>query len=208
MNKSRWDERYGTEDYVFGTEPNGFLVEALAGLTATKGGVPGRALCIADGEGRNSVYLAGLGYQVTAMDASAMGMEKARRLAAARGVWVATEVADLVDFDFGSESWDLVVSIFCHLPPELRRDVHRRVVEALRPGGAFVLESYTPDQLAYGTGGPPTAELMMREADARSELVGLDLIVAREIVRDVVEGRGHTGTAAVLQLVGLKPPLE
>lgn len=198
MNTNRWDERYGGKEYFFGTEPNGFLA-----TTAPE--VPrGKALCIADGEGRNSVYLAELGFTVTAMDASRGGMEKARRLASERGVTIDTVVADLADFAFGTGAWKLVVSVFCHLPKQLRADVHRRVVEALEPGGVFVLEAYTPDQLAYGTGGPPVAELLAHRDELEAELSGLEFAVSRETERDVIEGRGHWGKAAVVQILGKK----
>jgi len=196
---ARWDERYSGDDYHFGTEPNGFVVEAAA-LVA-----PGRALCIADGEGRNSVYLAQHGHEVTSMDASAVGMRKAERLAAERGVRITTRVADLRAFDFGAEEWDLIVSIFVHLPPEFRRDVHRRAVAALRPGGAFLLEAYTPEQLNYRTGGPSTPERLMRLEDLKVDLEGTDLEIARERVRHVAEGRGHDGHAAVVQVLARKP---
>ncbi len=184
---------------MFGTEANGFLAEVSGRFTA------GRALCIADGEGRNSVYLAEQGHEVSAMDASVVGMRKANRLADDRGVKIETEVADLAHYDFGVETWDLIVSIFCHLPSEMRRDVHRRAAAGLRHGGVFLLEAYTPDQLAYGTGGPPTVNLLMTLADLREDFAGLDIEIGREIVRDVVEGRGHSGRAAVVQLLVRKP---
>ncbi len=196
---SRWDERYSGDEYVFGTEPNDFLASVAPRLER------GRALCIADGEGRNSVYLAELGFRVTAMDASAVGMQKATRLALERNVQLTTVVADLRDYAFGHERWDLIVSVFCHLPPALRRDVYRRAVDGLRPGGAIVVEAYTPRQLEYRTGGPSSEELLVRLDDLRADLEGLRLETARETVRPVVEGRGHRGEAAVVQVVGLKP---
>ncbi len=198
-HKNRWDERYATDDYVFGTDPNLFLAEVAPRLRV------GRALCIADGEGRNSVFLAERGFTVTAMDASAVGMQKATRLAMARNVGMTTQVADLESYDFGDARWDVIVSIFCHLPPELRRRVHARVTAALLPGGAFVLEAYTPRQIEYATGGPSDATLLVTVDDLRPELAGLDLQIAREVVRDVVEGRGHTGRASVVQILAVKP---
>ena len=195
---NRWDERYAHDHYHFGTEPNGFLADVSGRLT------PGRALCIADGEGRNSVSLAEQGHTVSAMDASVVGMRKANRLAAERGVEIETEVADLTEYEFGVERWDLIVSIFCHLPPDLRRDVHRRAVVGLRPGGAILLEAYTPDQLRYGTGGPPVRDLLMTLEDLREDFAGLDIEIGREIVRDVVEGSGHRGEAAVVQVLARK----
>jgi hypothetical protein len=114
--------------------------------------------------------------------------------------------ADLAAFDLGVERWDGVVSIWCHLPPALRAQVYRGVVAALRPGGVLLLEAYTPEQLSYRTGGPPTVELLLSLAQARAELAGLDFIEATERVREVHEGKCHDGTSAVLQLVARKPP--
>lgn len=196
--RSRWDDRYDGEEFFFGTEPNDFLTEVAPRLPG------GRTLCIADGEGRNSVFLAEAGHRVTAMDASVVGMGKAGALAAERGVELATVVADLREFDFGHGRWDAIVSIFCHMPPDLRRDVHARAVQGLAPGGAFVLEAYTPDQLAYRTGGPPVAELLMTEADLRADLAGLSFEVLTGRLRTVREGRGHDGPSAVVQVLGWK----
>ena len=195
----RWDERYSDDEYLFGTEPNYFLKNVEPDLPT------GRALCYGDGEGRNGVFLARRGYEVTSMDASQVGMEKARRLAHESGVELATVVADLREFDFGHEKWDVIVSVFVHLFPDLRRRVHHRVVEALLPGGALVLEAYTPEQLRYRTGGPPREELLMTLPALEEDLRGLDLEVGRELVRDVVEGRGHNGKAAVVQVLARKP---
>lgn len=196
--RSRWDDRYAGEEFFFGTEANDFLKEVAPRLPV------GRTLCIADGEGRNSVFLAEAGHDVTAMDASAVGMRKAAVLAAERGVELATVVADLREFDFARERWDAIVSIYCHMPPDLRRDVHARAVEALAPGGALVLEAYTPQQLAYRTGGPPVRELLMTEADLRADLAGLSFEVLTERLRTVREGRGHDGASAVVQVLGWK----
>ncbi|MCH8503323.1 MAG: class I SAM-dependent methyltransferase [Ectothiorhodospiraceae bacterium] len=195
-----WDERYDSEDYVYGTEPNAFLAAKAGRIPAG-----GRVLTLAEGEGRNAVFLAERGFRVTGVDASAVGLKKAARLARERGVNVTLEVRDLARADLGEDSWDGVVCIFAHLPPELRRDTHRRVVRALKPGGVLVLEAYTPDQLGRGTGGPPSAELMMTADTLRQEFEGLEIELLRECEREVVEGRGHTGTGAVVQLVARKP---
>lgn len=165
-------------------------------------------LCLAEGQGRNAVFLAGLGHRVTAVDRSPVGLEGARRLAAERDVEVETVVADLADFDLGDARWDAIVSVFAHLPPELRRDVHARVVRALRPGGLFVLEAYTPRQLDYGTGGPPDPALLVTLEALRTELAGLDVEHGVEREREVVEGAKHTGLAHVVQFVARRPAAE
>ncbi len=194
-----WDERYQTEDFVYGKEPNGFLREASRALTQA------RVLSLGEGEGRNAVFLAEQGHQVTAVDASAVGLDKAQRLATERGVAIKTEVADLAEYRMGKESWDAIVSVFCHLPKEIRAELHKKAVAALAPGGLFILEGYTPAQLAFGTGGPPLKELLMCLADLKQELAGLEFEYALETEREVIEGSLHTGRAAVVQLIARKP---
>ena len=191
-----WDQRYASPDYVYGTQPNEFLAETIRGLNGGR-----RAFCLAEGEGRNAVFLARQGYEVHAVDASAVGLAKAERLSRERGVHIVTEVNNLNGYRIHPRAWDLIVSIFCHLPAPVRQTLHREVVAGLRPGGHFVLEAYTPAQLALGTGGPPHAALMMTLAALREELDGLHFELAREVERKVHEGRLHTGRGAVVQVV-------
>jgi SAM-dependent methyltransferase len=194
----RWDERYDTPDYIFGTEPNQFLSSVVERLP------PGRALCLGEGEGRNATFLASRGCDVTAVDASAVGLAKAEALAASRGASLRTIAKDLEDYTIEEEAWDVVVSIFVHLPPTLRRRVHEEIVRGLRPGGAFVLEAFTPDQLELATRAPPHE--MLTHVDVLSEeLRGLDMEIAREVRRDLREGSRHNGISAVVQLFGFRP---
>lgn len=193
--KQRWEERYGDTTYLYGTEPNRFLSEAVAEIPT------GRVLCLADGEGRNGVYLATLGHRVTSVDLTEAGMAKADRLAADSGVEITTVIADLADYDLGNQQWDLIVSIFAHTPPTTRRQLHRNVASALTPGGRLVLEAYTPDQIGRGTGGPPNPELTMTLDGLRDELVDMEIDHGVETVRFVGEGRGHTGDGAVVQVI-------
>jgi hypothetical protein len=195
-----WDARYSAPGYAYGTEPNGFLASVATRIPA------GPVLCLAEGEGRNAVYLAGLGHPVTMVERSAAGVAKARALAAARGVTIDAVAADLAEYAIAPGTWSGIVAIFAHLPPALRARVHRGVVAGLAPGGAYVLEAYTPDQIALGTGGPRTPELLMTAEALRGELAGLDCEILREVERDVREGSLHTGRAAVVQVVGRKPP--
>lgn len=192
-----WDQRYGAAGFAYGTEPNDFLVSVEDRLR-------GEVLCLGEGEGRNAVWLAGRGLAVTAVDLSAVGLAKAERLAAERGVVIDTVCADLSGFDLGESRWDAVVSIWCHLPAPLRADLHRRVVRALRPGGVFVLEAYTPAQLALGTGGPKDPSLLVDPEDLRVELAGLDLVRFEVVTREVHEGPYHDGTSAVVRALGVR----
>ena len=194
-----WDERYGKDALVYGDAPNDFLVEQAGLLNG------GNCLCLAEGQGRNAVWLAAQGLEVTAVDQSGVGMEKAQNLAETRGVQISTQVADLADYDLGHERWDNIVSIFGHLPSALRRDVHRRIVEALRPGGVFLLEAYTPDQLqTSGVGGPPDADMLPTLRDLTEELADLEVLIGHEIVRQSHEGDFHKGESAVVQFVARK----
>jgi SAM-dependent methyltransferase len=194
-----WDQRYQENKPAYGEAANDFLVEQVGLLR------PGTCLCLAEGQGRNAVWIAEQGFAVTAMDQSSVGMAKAAELAAARGVALKTAVGDLADFDLGSGKWDNIVSIFGHLPGPLRRDVHRRVVEALRPGGIFLLEAFTPDQLATeGTGGPADPDMLLTIAKLKAELPELEVVFAREILRPVNEGDYHKGDCAVVQFIARK----
>lgn len=199
VKKDPWDERYGSADYFYGVEPNDFLREHAA---AVRRG--GRVLCLAEGEGRNAVHLAGLGLTVTAVDGSQSGLDKLARLAAERGVRVAAVRADLADYRIVPNSWDAIVSIWCHVPAELRRTLHRDCVAGLKPGGVFILEAYRPAQIERGTGGPSNPTLMPTAEALREELDGLSFEIRQELDRDVQEGRGHRGSSAVVQVLARK----
>jgi hypothetical protein len=151
------------------------------------------------------VFLAGTGRDTHSVDLTESGVAKTRRLAAERGVEVHAEVGDLAVHDIGADRWDAVVSIFAHMPPSVRRGLHARVVRSLRPGGVLLLEAYTPDQIGRGTGGPQLPEMTMTLADLRDELAGLEFVHAVETERDVVEGAGHTGVGAVVQVIARRP---
>ena len=195
-----WDQRYGEEGFAYGVEPNDFLREQVGAFA------PGAAvLCLAEGEGRNAVYLAERGCEVTAVDLSPVGLAKAEKFAAERGASITTVAADLSAYDLGEARWDGVVSVWAHVPPAVRGPLHRRVVRALKPGGVLLLEAYTPKQLEHGTGGPPKAELMMTLAGLREELAGLEIELGREVEREIHEGRYHDGMSATVQLLARKP---
>ncbi len=195
-----WDERFSVEGFAYGSEPNDFLKGVRPRLTQM-----GRALCLAEGEGRNAVYLAQQGFEeVVAMDSSRVGLEKATALAAERGVAsrLRTVVADLSDFVIEPNHYDAVVFIWCHLAEPLRTQVHRAAIASLKPGGAFILESYTPRQLQLKTGGPPSVDMLQRLEDL--DLSSLRVEIAHELDREVAEGRYHKGTSAVVQVFGIK----
>jgi SAM-dependent methyltransferase len=194
-----WDNRYDTDKYIFGTVPNAFLVRVTDQIPK------GRVLSIAEGEGRNGVYLAREGYDVTALDESAIALEKTGRLAKKHGVSIKTITADLAEYVIEENSWDAIIAIFCHLPPDLRQTVHRQVVLGLRKGGILVLEAYTPDQLNYDTGGPGDLQLLMKLDKLKEEFEGLNLIIGQEVLRDVVDGDQIVGKSAVVQILAKNP---
>lgn len=194
-----WDERYQADEYIFGTEPNDFLKANTDQLK------PGRVLCLADGEGRNGVYLAKLGFDVTAVDSSAVGLKKAQKLATESGVAIKTIQADLNDFVIEPNHWDNIISIFCHLPEPLRKKVHSGSAQGLSEGGVFLLEAYTVKQIDMpGTGGPPVPELMFSAEMLKQDFQTLEIIQALETERPVNEGSKHCGSSAVIQFIARK----
>ncbi|MDT8404592.1 class I SAM-dependent methyltransferase [Sulfuriflexus sp.] len=193
-----WNERFAETAHAYGTEPNDFLREWAGRVPA------GRVLCLAEGQGRNAVFMAEQGYAVTAVDASEVGLARARELAAERGVVIETCHADLNTFVIEPGQWQGVVSVFCHLPADVRQRVHASVVKGLAPGGVLILEAYTPAQIALNTGGPRDAALCMQLEELQQELAGLRFLHARETEREVVEGKYHYGKGAVVQIVAVK----
>lgn len=195
-----WNERYAEAFASYGTEPNDFLREVAARIP------DGPVLCLAEGEGRNAVFLAHRGHAVTAVDLSEVGLSNAARLASERGVPLTTVLADLAEFDPGEARWAGIVSIWAHVPPQVRARLHAACVRALRPGGAFVLEAYTPRQLGRpGKGGPSAVELLMTPEGLREELSGLRIERCVEIERDISEGRFHQGPSTTVQVLAFKP---
>ena len=199
MSHPLWDARYAAPDFTYGTEPNDFLRQMAPHIP------PGPVLGLGEGQGRNAVHLAGLGHEVTAVDQSEVGLARARELATARNVTIHTVTADLADYDPGLGPWGGIFSIFCHVPAGIRRRLYPRCAEVLAPGGVLILESYTPGQLAYGTGGPKEPDLLCTLAELEGLLPGLVFEVGRECVREILEGALHHGSGAVVQVVARKP---
>lgn len=193
--ESKWDKRFAEPGFAYGLEPNDFLAGVAHRLPS------GPILSLAEGEGRNAVFLAGIGYDVTAVDQSDIGLTKARQLATDRGVQIRTLLSDLGEYAIEPNAWAGIVSIFCHVPPEIRRPLHAGVVRGLRPGGVLILEAYSPRQCGRETGGPPVPELAMSLEGLQEELHGLTFLHARELDREIHEGAYHTGLGSVVQIV-------
>lgn len=194
-----WDERYSEPGFAYGTDPNEFLSSVVDKIPL------GKILSLAEGEGRNAVYLASLGYQVTGVDGSEVGLRKAEELANERGVIITTLPADLGSFEIEPEQWDGIIACYCHLPSAIRIPLHRAAVRGLKPGGVFVLEAFSKEQLAYGSGGPQSLDMLMSLNELKQELAGLEFVHAVRIEREVREGSRHTGLASVVQILGVKP---
>jgi SAM-dependent methyltransferase len=193
-----WDERYSSKEYAYGKTPNKFLEENFRAIPN------GNVLSLAEGEGRNAVFLARQGYSVTAVDGSEVGLQKAKKLADENRVSVEFIHADLTKFDIGENRWDGIISIFCPLPSALRKELHKKVVAGLKTNGVFLLEAYTPDQLKYRTGGGSSADTMTTKESLIRELASLRFKHLIELERDVVEGVYHTGLGAVVQAIASK----
>ena len=192
-----WNRRFERDDFLFGTEPNAWLREHVGALPPG-----GRVLSVADGEGRNSVWLARQGFAVDAFDIAEVGVAKARAFAAREGVAVNFHVADVDGFAWPTAAYDGVAAIFVQFAdPALRARMFTRIVQCLKPGGVLILQGYTPRQLEYRTGGPPVASHLYTEALLRDVFDALQIVELREYEADVHEGSGHHGRSALIGLV-------
>ena len=195
-----WDERYQTTEYIFGDQPCQWLIMNQHRLPQS-----GKALALGDGEGRNGVFLAELGFEVTSVDLSEVGLNKARDLARKRGVTIQTVQADLEHYEIETESQDLIVSIYCHLPDAIRKLVHERAEVALKPGGLFILEAFHHSQLKYQSGGPKTTDLLYDLDALLDDFQTLQILEAFDGLCYLDEGVRHSGIGHIVRLVLQKP---
>lgn len=201
MTSGFWDERYQGEAYLFGEAPNAFLARQSDRLR------PGMtALAVADGEGRNGVWLAEQGLDVLSIDASRVAQDKARRLAARRGVELAFEIADLSAWNWPADRFDLVAAIFIQFAdPPLRARLFDNMKTVLKPGGLLLLEGYRPEQIAYGTGGPRAEENLYTEALLAEAFSDFEILSLQAYDATIEEGAGHSGPSALIDLVARRP---
>jgi len=196
----RWQTRFNAPDYIFGKEPNAFLKSEARRLPKS-----GSALSVADGEGRNGVWLAQQGLDVLAVDFSPAALDKSQALAAERGVQIRTEIADVTTWRWPAAEFDVVVAIFVQVVfPAERAAFFANLKRALKPGGLLLMQGYRTDQLKYGTGGPPEAERLYSRAllqEAFGDMAQLDI---REHDSVIGEGTAHVGMSALIDLVGKK----
>ena len=195
-----WDTRYRDQEYVYGVSPNDFLREHASLFKAGD-----HVLSLAEGEGRNAVFLAQRGCAVRGVDFSAEGRKKALQLAHTQGVKIDYDVADLTHYEMGDAHWDGIVSIFCHLVDRARPILYQSIKRGLKPGGVLLHESYNKKQLKYDTGGPRDATHLPSLEELQSGFDDFEIILARDIEREIQEGPYHHGLGAVTQFVARRP---
>ncbi len=193
-----WDERYAEEEYAYGKQPNDFLVESFKVIPK------GKVLSLAEGEGRNAVFLAQQGYDVTAVDGSSVGLEKAQKLAQEKGVKITTIQADLDSYEIETNMWDGIISIFCPLTESQRQRIHQQVVLGLKENGVYLIEAYTPEQVELGTGGGKSIETMTTKQSLEQDLSALKFLKLHQTIREIIEGKYHTGIGSVVQGIAVK----
>jgi cyclopropane fatty-acyl-phospholipid synthase-like methyltransferase len=196
-----WDERFAGPDFLFGTEPNAYLVQQRSLLVAGR-----TALAVADGEGRNSIWLARQGLHVDAFDISPVGVAKAATLAREHNVTVNLRVAGCDDWNWRPAAYDVVAAIFVQFAePEMRRRMFAGMVDTLKPGAYLIVQGYTPRQLEYKTGGPGLLDHLYTASMMRDAFASLDIIELREYETELAEGAQHVGRSALLGMVARKP---
>jgi SAM-dependent methyltransferase len=194
-----WDDRYSNKEYVYGKNANDFLVESVKFLADNS-----KVLCLAEGEGRNAVYLAKLGHEVVAIDSSSVGKEKAMALAKESDVELSYHLSAMQDYDFGCSRWDAIVSIFAHTDKETREKTFCNIKRSLKKGGIFILEGYNIAQLENGTGGPKSPEMIFNLENILCEFKDFEILSAQNMTRDIQEGLFHNGKSDVVQFVARK----
>jgi SAM-dependent methyltransferase len=199
-----WDERYRGKAFAFGTEPNVFLLSQAHYLKAGQ-----RALVPGDGEGRNGAWLAQRGLVVDTVDVSPLGVAKAKALAEARGVEINAEIADLLHWDWPRERYDIVAALYVHFFDADRPRMHRAMLDALKPGGTLIFESFRLEQLEFqkihGSGGPKAADMLCSTEKLKSDFGSANFLLLEEAEVELDEGHRHKGRAAVIRAVIQKP---
>lgn len=198
FNNNFWDERYSTDDYIYGKEPNVFFVEQLSKLK------PGKLLLPGEGEGRNAVFAAKLGWIVNATDQSIVAKSKAQKLAEEFGVKINYAVCDIESFIFHENYYDAAAIIFFHLPVEIRSEINKKIVKSLKPCGTLIFEMFNKGQLGRETGGPQDSEMLYSTEDIERDFSSLRTILLENKVLLLNEGPKHSGQASVIRYIGIK----
>ena len=196
--KEMWDQRYAGEEYVYGTLPNLFFKEKIEGIS------PGKLILPAEGEGRNAVFAAGLGWQVTAVDFSEEAKKKALKLAGLNDVALTYNVDDFTRMDFGKELYDAAGLIYAHISPDHRQEVHRKIARSLKPGGYLILEAFNKNQINNSSGGPKSLEMLYSITMLLDDFKDLDILHLEENNVVLDQGGFHQGDAAIIRFYGQK----
>ena len=199
MNPEFWNDRYKSDEFAYGLEPNDFIKSNSSLIKPHS-----KILCLAEGEGRNAVYLSTLGHDVTAIDYSINGLQKTKQLANTFGVHVNTICADLSDYVFEQHKWDVIICVFGHFPSQIRQSIHAQIYSSLKKGGKFMMEAYSQEQLKYKTGGPLDVKLLYSIDDLKKDFYNFPSIQIKQVERVINEGKFHNGLASVIQVVGQK----
>lgn len=194
-----WESRYAEPQFAYGTEPNEFLVEQASRLRPNS-----RVLVVGDGEGRNGVWLAQHGMDVTSVDYSQQGIGKIQQLAKKQGVTVKTLCQDLIHWNWPVAEYDAVVAIYLHFGPDVRLAMHRAMFGALKPGGYVILEAFNPQQVAHPSGGPRDPLMLYAAKDLRVDFSSAKILLLEETVTQLNEGLYHVGSGAVVRMVAQK----
>jgi 2-polyprenyl-3-methyl-5-hydroxy-6-metoxy-1,4-benzoquinol methylase len=193
--RDQWNERYRIRSYFYGKEPNSFLVKSLDLI-------PGKnILCVADGEGRNGVWLARQGFTVTSIDYSAEGIKKAKSLAKESEVKVTFRIADLLAVSLGIENYDCIVSIFSHFTEQDRQVLHKKYIDSLKTGGVIIMEVFSKNQLKFCSGGPSNSDLLYNVKEVKKSFPGMKFLLLEEKQVNLDEGQIHQGEAAVVRAI-------
>jgi 2-polyprenyl-3-methyl-5-hydroxy-6-metoxy-1,4-benzoquinol methylase len=198
MSKQQWDSRYSADEYIYGTRPNAYLEQSLLKLS------PGSILFPGEGEGRNSVFAATLGWQADAFDQSEAGKQKALKLADLKSVKINYNINSIEDWQPGEKLYDCIALIFIHMPPALRAAFHAKMIAALKPGGVIVLEAFSKKQLPRGSGGPKDPDMLYDADDIRQDFASMNIKYFAETLTDLDEGPLHSGLAEVVRMTAIK----
>jgi 2-polyprenyl-3-methyl-5-hydroxy-6-metoxy-1,4-benzoquinol methylase len=199
MAQHFWEERFAQEAYVYGTEPNAFLVENMNYF------FPGKSvLAVADGEGRNGAWLAKNGLQVTSVDAAFRGLQKAEKLAREYKCEITTVHADLEFWQWPVAAFDYVVSVFVQFPEKLRPLMHQKMMAALKPEGIILLQAFSKEQLHLNSGGPKNPSMLYSIDQLESDFSGMEILTLEHTETELDEGHFHQGRASVVNYIGRK----
>lgn len=193
-----WNQRYDAQDFAYGEKPNQFLEEQLCLLPK------GKILFVAEGEGRNAVFAAKMGHQVTAFDYSVSAQKKAMSLASAQNVSIEYLVSDVLEIPFQKDFFDIIVFVFAHFPEKIRKQAHSKLITLLKPNGKIIFEAFGKEQIKYHSGGPKEINMLFSEEEVKHEFLNIKFDFLKTDLIDLDEGPFHQGQAVVVRFVGTK----